>query len=177
MIWLIMTILAVGFGLGALLGAPYLPLLKREHETLLDLCQLKPGDTLLDLGSGDGRFLKTAATRGYNCIGYEINPVLYLISLIITWPVRDRVSIYLNNFWTQPLPECHTIYVFLINRYMAKLATKLRNEITTPTMVVSYVFAIPLKSPVRTTRNCFVYTYEAGATQDLPTIKPIHKAT
>ena len=158
---MVFIFLAVGilFGIGAILGAPYLPVLKAEHDNLLDMCELKSGEILLDLGSGDGRFLKAAAIRGYIAIGYEINPILYLISLIITWPQRKKVTIYLGDYWHKSLPEAQAIYVFLIDRYMDRLDKKLSTEITSPTKVISFVFAMPNRKPDLTTRNAYRYRY------------------
>ena len=155
-------IIAITFATGAILGAPYLPVLKAEHKALLDMCQLQVGDTLLDLGSGDGRLLKAAAKRGYRCIGYEINPFLYLISRLLTWPERDLVTIHLGDYWHIKLPQADAIYVFLIDRYMTRLHTKLETELSKPTIVVSYVFAIPAKKPDLITRNAFRYHYPAA---------------
>ena len=152
-------LISIIFAIGAIIGAPYLPVLKAEHQNLLDLCSLQPGETLIDLGSGDGRFLKAAAKRGYKAIGYEINPILYLISLIVTWPERGNVTIYLGDYWHRTLPQAQAIYVFLIDRYMARLDAKLSDELITPTSVVSYVFAIPDRKPDIQTRNAYKYTY------------------
>jgi 16S rRNA A1518/A1519 N6-dimethyltransferase RsmA/KsgA/DIM1 with predicted DNA glycosylase/AP lyase activity len=156
---LLLLAVAVLFGVGAVLGAPYLPVLKAEHDNLLDMCELQPGDTLLDLGSGDGRFLRAAAKRGYNAIGYEINPLLYLVSLLITWRHRKQVTIILGDYWHRQLPEAQAIYVFLIDRYMDRLDKKLTNEIHSPTNVISFVFAMPNRKPNMTTRNAFRYRY------------------
>jgi hypothetical protein len=155
----ILVAVSVAFALGAILGAPYLPVLKREHDDLLDLCRLLPGQTLLDLGSGDGRFLKAAAKRGYMCIGYEINPLLYIVSRIYTWPERKNIKIYLADYWRITLPPADAIYVFLIDRYMSKLDRKLTAELSKPTVVVSYIFAIPGRKPQATSRNAFRYQY------------------
>ncbi len=152
-------IVALAFGLGAILGAPYLPVLKAEHEALLDLCDLKPGQTLLDLGSGDGRFLKSAAKRGYRAIGYEINPFLYIISIIVTWRERELIAIHLGDYWRTPLPQVEAIYVFLIRRYMAQLDQKLIKDIKSSTTVISYVFPIPNREPETVTKNTFKYRY------------------
>ena len=156
---IVSLIIAIAFGIGAFLGAPYLPVLKSEHQALLDLCDLSPGETLLDLGSGDGRFLKAAAKRGYQAIGYEINPFLFIIALIVTWPERNLVTIHLGDYWQTQLPEAAAIYVFLIDRFMPKLDQKLKSEITTPTVVVSFIFAIPDCEPDLVTRNAFRYRY------------------
>jgi len=44
------------------------------------MLNLKSGQTLIELGSGDGRVLKEAAAKGVRAIGYEINPVLVIYS-------------------------------------------------------------------------------------------------
>lgn len=155
--WLIGGIL--GFGLGAIMGAPYLPILRRDQETVLDLLALKPGQSLADLGSGDGRLLIAAARRQIRSIGYEINPVLFLISKITTWPYRELITIKLANFWTATIPKTDAIFVFLIERYMSKLDAKLQAEITEPTKLVSFVFEVPNRASVRSTKNAWVYQY------------------
>ena len=48
---------AVGF------GAPFLPTLRKRVNDALDLLDLKEGQTMLELGSGDGRLLRAAAGR------------------------------------------------------------------------------------------------------------------
>src|SRR4051812_14236110 len=102
--WWLAVIGALCLGAGSVMGAPYLPILKRQYEPLLDLAGLKPGDTIIDLGSGDGRLLLAAARQGATCIGYEINPVMYLVSLIVCWPQRRRIRIHLGDYWRTQLP-------------------------------------------------------------------------
>src|SRR5689334_23400171 len=43
-------------------------------EKMLDLARLTPKDYLIDLGSGDGRTVITAAKRGAHALGIEYNP-------------------------------------------------------------------------------------------------------
>ncbi|HSH31821.1 MAG TPA: hypothetical protein VK963_04120 [Candidatus Saccharimonadales bacterium] len=158
--WLaILLLLASGFGLGALLGAPYLPVLRRDVETLLDLAELGPGQHLIDLGSGDGKLLKAAARRGIRATGYEINPLLYVAARLNCWRYRRLVTIHLADFWRVPWPPADVIYVFLIGRYMRKLDHQLQHRITRPTRVVSYVFEIPDRTAVASTKNSFCYRY------------------
>ncbi len=152
-------VLFAGFGVGAILGAPYLPILSRDVASLLDLAELEPGQQLVDLGSGDGALLIAAAQRGIRAIGYEINPVLYGVSWLRCWRYRKLVRVYLRNYWLIPLPSTDAVYVFLIDHYMAKLDRKLTKEVLRPTKVVSYVFTIPGRRPVRSTKNSYVYIY------------------
>ena len=154
--------------MAAIIGAPYLPIMRRDYEPILDLANLKPGQTILDLGSGDGRFLLAAARRGYRAIGYEINPFLYVISRLLTWRYRSLVTIHLANFWPADLPPVDAIYVFLIDRLMPKLDTKLTKEIAKPTPVISFVFKIPGRKPQVQTRNAYLYWYPPLASKPQP---------
>ena len=56
-------------------GAPYLPTLRPQVETALELVNLMPGQTLLELGCGDGKVLVAAAQTGLHAVGYELNPL------------------------------------------------------------------------------------------------------
>jgi 16S rRNA A1518/A1519 N6-dimethyltransferase RsmA/KsgA/DIM1 with predicted DNA glycosylase/AP lyase activity len=158
--WLLLIIVVSGlFALGAILGAPYVPTLKQSGDDLLDMVDLEPGATIIDLGSGDGAFALQAAQRGYKVIGYEINPILVVIARLRTLKYRKQVTIYLRDFWRVELPKADAIYVFLIDRYMQKLGEKLSAEVTTPTLVVSHVFKIPGKTPIRENQNASVYQF------------------
>jgi SAM-dependent methyltransferase len=156
---LALLLLLMGFGVGALLGAPYLPTLKKEAETALDLLDLKPGQTVLDLGSGDGFFLLVAAKRGIHGIGYEINPLLVIWSKILTSRYRKFITIKWANFWHQPLPKVDGMYVFLIQRYMAKLDRKLVDEAPKGLVVASYTFKIPGKRAAIAKGGVNLYRY------------------
>ena len=156
---LIVFLIVLPFGVAAIIGAPYVPILSRDSRALLAFADLKPGQTIIDLGSGDGRFLRAAARQGYRGIGYEINPFLVLISRIVTWRYRHLITIRLADFWKTNLPPADAIYVFLIERLMPKLDQKLAKEISRPTPVVSFVFTIPGRTPEATLRNAARYRY------------------
>jgi hypothetical protein len=47
---------------------------------MLDMANLKPRDFLMDLGSGDGRTVITAAKRGARALGVEYNPDMVALS-------------------------------------------------------------------------------------------------
>lgn len=156
-LWLLLAIVGC-FGIGAFIGAPYLPVRRIDAAAALDLAELKAGEILIDLGSGDGRLLLMAAQRGAKGIGYEINPLLWLWSLVVTWRYRKSITIYCRSYWLVKLPPADVIYTFLIDRYTAKLDRKLNTELMKPTRVVSYVFALP-RQAAKQTRNTFLYRY------------------
>jgi hypothetical protein len=158
-ILLALAILITGFGVAGFTGAPYVPVLKRDHEALLKLADLKPGQTLIDLGAGDGYLLRAAARRGIRGIGYEINPVMVIVAKILCFRHRKLVQVHLADFWHLATPPGDAIYVFLIPRLMSKLDHKLAAEIKRPTKVISYAFEIPGKQPKLATANAFLYEY------------------
>lgn len=140
-------------------GAPYLPTLSPQIKIALDLADLKPGQTLLELGSGDGRVLLAAAERGINVVGYELNPLLALFSWLRTRKYGRQVRVVWGNFWKQDLPPADAIFTFLLNRYMAKLDSKIEQECVRPVKLVSFAFEIPGRKPLKQRAGVFLYQY------------------
>lgn len=157
-LWIVIFLLAA-FALAAIVGAPYVPLLRAQIKPMLDALDLKPGQSLIDLGCGDGRLLKAAAKQGIKGIGYEINPWLYLVAQINCFKYRRIVRVHLANYWQADLPPADAVFVFLIGRYMGKLDRYLSARLKRPTRVVSYVFEIPERKAKVRGSNFFVYQY------------------
>jgi hypothetical protein len=58
--------------------APFVVMDERDVEAALSLAQVRRGDRLIDLGSGDRRVVISAARRGARALGVELNPALVL---------------------------------------------------------------------------------------------------
>jgi SAM-dependent methyltransferase len=147
------------FGFVILFGAPYLPTLKNQINSAFELLDLKAGQVLLELGSGDGRILYEAGKRGFKAVGYEINPLLVLYSKIKTWKYRDNVKIVWGNYWNKKWPQADGIFVFLLDRYMLKLNNKIIQEYKDPINLVSFTFKIPNKKTTDSKQGLFLYRY------------------
>ncbi len=160
MIFIIICTVVALFGFVLLFGAPYLPTQKREVQTALDMLDLKPGETLLEPGSGDGRVMREAARRGIKVVGYELNPLLVIVSVIVTWRYRHNVTVIWGNYWLKNWPPTDGIFVFLLDKYMSKLDEKIVRSEHKPIKLVSYAFRIPGKKPLRSKRGLFLYHYK-----------------
>lgn len=158
-IFLIIGILIILFGFVLAFGAPYLPTLRPQIYDAFELLDLKPGQTLLELGSGDGRIMRLAAERGLYVVGYELNPILVIISYVVTWKYRKRVKIVWGDFWQREWPPSDGAFVFLIGRFMKRLDRKVRTSHQGPRKVVSFAFQIPGKQPVDTRTGLYLYKY------------------
>lgn len=156
---LLALICLLGFGLAAIIGAPYVPAFKRDAEGLIASLGPGKGKKFVDLGSGDGKILLIAAKNDYLVTGYEINPLLWLVSIMRTWRYRDQVKVRFGSYWQVDLSSADVIYVFLIERYMAKLEQKLTGKHKKGQVLISYIFALPQKKPFQTTRNAFFYQF------------------
>ncbi len=141
-------------------GAPYLPTLKPQAERAIKLTQLKSDQTMVELGSGDGRLLIAAAKQGVKSIGYEINPLLFVYSWIVTRKYKKLIIVKLKNYWKEELPECDAIFTFLLQKYMKKLDNKIIQEASKPVILVSFAFEIPNKKPAKVDKGMFVYLYK-----------------
>jgi hypothetical protein len=154
--------LAVGLFLFTVLrGAPYVPTHRPAVGHALAMLNLPKGSTIIDLGSGDGVVLKLAAERGYKAIGYEINPILCLVSYIRCWKYRKQVSVRWRDFWLTKLPdETDAVFVFLAGPYIRRLHKKIEREHTHPLQVISYGFLIPgAGKPVKSANALQLYNY------------------
>lgn len=154
-----LVVLLICFAGVLLVGAPYLPTLTPQVRAALDLADLKKGDTLLELGCGDGKVLIAAAARGLNVVGYELNPLLVIICKIRTWRYRKQVRVIWGNFWHQPWPEAEAIFVFLLPKYMSKLHKKCIQYEHHPVKLVSFAFPVKNLKPLKEQTGVYLYKY------------------
>lgn len=154
-----LLILVACFGFVLLFGAPYLPTLDKQTALALDMAGFSKGQTLLELGCGDGKVLIAAAKRGGKAVGYELNPLLVLVCKIRTWRYRQQVAVKWGNFWTQDWPAADVIFVFALQKYMLKLDNKVMQLSHKPVKVISFAFTIPDKKPLRQDQALSLYEY------------------
>lgn len=150
-------VLAVCFSSVLLVGAPYLPTLNKQIQTALELADLNPGDTIIELGCGDGRVLIEAAKAGLQSVGYELNPLLFLIAWIRTRRFGKKVRVIYGDFWSKEWPEANAVYVFLLPRLMSKLDKKITTNNKGIKKVVSFAFKFPNRQPVAEKHGVLLY--------------------
>ncbi len=134
-----------------------MPTRRAQVETAIKLLGLKKGQTIIDIGSGDGVVLKVAAQKGIKGVGYELNPIMWLISKIRLRKYKDIVRVELGDFWTKKLPKCDGVFLFLTTPYMKKMEKKLVSELKPKTKVASYAFEFASQKPIKMENAVYLY--------------------
>jgi SAM-dependent methyltransferase len=125
-----------------------------DHVTLamLELAAVKPGDFVIDLGSGDGRIVITAAKRmGAKGLGVEIVPELVERSRSSAERagVADKVSFRQQDLFDTPLGGASVVTMYLLPELNMKLRPRLL-ALAPGTRIVSHDWDMGDWQPERT---------------------------
>lgn len=166
MIWLAVivgVVVVISFGLPVLFGPPYVPTLRLNMNTAFDLLELKSGQTMLDLGSGDGRILMEGAKRGLNVVGIELSLFLVIVSWFRTRRYRKQVKIIWGNYFYTNWPPADGIFSFMIQYQMKKLDSSVarwQQWHKRPVRLASFAFRIPGKKAIAERDAVYLYEYK-----------------
>lgn len=112
-------------------------------DTMLSIAELTPSDLVIDLGSGDGRTVITAAKRGARAIGIEFNPDMVTLSRRNAEKegVSSQVQFFEGDLFEYDLSKATVITMFLLPEINLKLRPRLL-ELKPGTRVVSNTFTM-----------------------------------
>lgn len=110
-------------------------------DTMLDMAKVTPQDYVIDLGSGDGRTVITAAKRGARAKGIEYNPDMVVLSKAnaVKEGVADKVTFEKADLFESDFSEATVITMFLLPQINLKLRPKIL-ELKPGTRIVSNSF-------------------------------------
>lgn len=117
-------------------------------DKMLDMAQVTPKDVLIDLGSGDGRTVITAAKRGLKATGIEYNPEMVELSKrsAAAAGVSDRASFMKADLFETDLGQAQVITMFLLPSINLKLRPRLL-DLAPGTRIVSNTFTMEEWTP------------------------------
>jgi len=118
---------------------------------MLQLAQVKPGEIVCDLGSGDGRILITAAKEfGAVAIGYELREDLVRKSRekIRSMNLDKMVKVVNADLLSADLSNVDVVTIYLNTTANEKLRPKLEKELKNGARVVSHDFSLSTWKPV-----------------------------
>lgn len=120
-------------------------------DKMLDLANVTPADFVIDLGSGDGRTVITAAKRGARSMGVEYNPEMVKLSQdnVQKEQVGSRARIVQGDLFETDLSEATVITMFLLPSINLKLRPHIL-ELNPGTRIVSNTFTMEDWEPDQT---------------------------
>ncbi len=125
--------------------APFVPSPSTVVEYMLKLADLKSGEVLFDMGSGDGRTVIMAAkVFGARGVGIELREDLAkkALSSIHEGGLEDRVTIINDDMFNVNLTAADVVYLYLTTSANEKIKPKLERDLRRGARVVSHDYEI-----------------------------------
>lgn len=112
-------------------------------DKMLDMAKVTPKDFVMDLGSGDGRTVITAAKRGSKAMGIEYNPDMVDLSKrnATNEKVTDRATFVKADLFETDLTQANVITMFLLPDINLRLRPKIL-DLRPGTRIVSNTFTM-----------------------------------
>jgi len=130
-------------------------------EKMLDMARVTPKDFVMDLGSGDGRTVITAAKRGVHALGIEFNPNMVELSKHNAEKagVVDKAQFTRGDLFEADLSKATVITMFLLPDINLRLRPKIL-DLKPGTRIVSNSFTMgewKADQTANVTENCTTY--------------------
>jgi len=137
---------------------------------MLDAAAIKPGETLYDLGCGDGRILVTAVQkyRVKSAVGVELLPVLARDARDNAQRngLQNSVTVIEGDAHDVDLSKADVVTIYMSTDFNDELKPRLEKYLHPGARVVTYEFPIPGWKPKRTeradttNRKHLIYVYQ-----------------
>ena len=122
---------------------PYVPTPTNVVEAMLTLAKVGPGDFVIDLGSGDGRIVITAA-RKHGARGFGVDLDAALVSdarrEAERQGVKDRVEFHTRNIFITDITQATVLTSYLFPQVNIQLRPRIFEQLKPGTRVVSHDF-------------------------------------
>ena len=118
---------------------PYVQTPMEIVERMLRMAEVGKGDTLIDLGSGDGRIVIEAAKRGARGLGVDIDPSLVALATENARKagVQQNARFLAQDIFDTDLSVASVVTMYLLPEFNAKLLPRLL-ELAPGTRIVSH---------------------------------------
>jgi hypothetical protein len=126
-------------------AGPYVPSPDGVVTKMLDMAGVGPDDVLVDMGSGDGRIVLTAAKlRGARGLGIEIDEKLVALSVEAARRegVADRARFVRQDLFATDVSEATVVTLYLLPETVNMLREKLRRELRPGARVIVHDYPL-----------------------------------
>ena len=148
--------------------APFVQTPVEVAKKMIQLAALKPGQTLYDLGAGDGRLVIMAAQEtGAHTVGVEMREDLVerARSEIKKLNLEERVQMVHGDFFSVDLKDADAVTLYLTTSGNERLRPKLEQELKKGAKVISHDFKVGNWKPSVVYNELLghtIYSYDVG---------------
>lgn len=157
----LLFVILMGFfyAIDVFLDLPYVATKKDKVKIIIKLANIKKGETVVDLGSGDGRLLYKSAELGAYAIGYEINPFLIALTNVRRnlKGLGNEILIKRQNLWRADLKIADVIFVYGRKKTMKRFQDFVYKNAKKGTRIIVNTNPFPDKKPTKTEDKTFLY--------------------
>lgn len=139
--WMISRVFIIALTFNS--SAPFVPSSKAIIKKILELFELEIGDKVVDIGSGDGRFVLYAAKKypRVKFYGIEQNKFLVWFSNAKKKFLKiDNAEFICGKAEDQDISSYNKIYMYMPDFFVAKLLDSIEGELQEGTVVMNAVF-------------------------------------
>lgn len=154
---------------GASGDVPFVPTRIELVEKMLRMAQVKPTDTVYDLGCGDGRIVIMAAQKfGARGVGVDIDPqrIQEATENAQKAGVAHKVRFIQGDLFDADIHRATVVTLYLLPDVNLRLRPKLLKDLAPGTRVVSHSFTMGDWKPVKETdvngSRLYLWTVPAG---------------
>ena len=144
-------------------GLPAKPTGHARIRKALKLAGLRPGETLIDLGCGDGRVLVIAAKEfRAQAVGIDAGPVQVARAWVngLLSGVGTQIQVHWGNFLKADLAEADVVFAYLTSDYVPKLEAKLASQLKPGARVVTISFDFTNWEPDAFDEDELIFVYK-----------------
>ena len=138
------------------LDVPFVPTPQAVVDRMLSIAQVKKGDVLYDLGSGDGRIVITAARQyGARGVGIDLDPerIREARANATKAGVDGQVRFIAGDLFKTDLSDANVVTLYLLNSVNRDLRPQLWKQLKVGTRVVSHAFDMGQEWPPEKTEQ------------------------
>jgi len=137
----LLTLIGVAFAQNPSEEVPFVPTPQTVVDAMLKLAQVRPGDFVMDLGSGDGRIVITAARQyGAEGLGIEYDQTLIerATKAAAEAGVADRVGFIKQDIFDTDLSQATVLTLYLLPEVNISLRPRILEQLRPGARVVSH---------------------------------------
>lgn len=153
---------ALWMAVPAFFGPPSVPTRVNRIRKALQLSDLQPGETIYDLGAGDGRVLLIAASEfNARAVGVEVGPVQCMLIALraLASGNGDDIHVRWGNYFKADLKDADVVFIYATSRQMGKLAGHLKGQMKPGSRLVSVSADLPEWEPVEVDELELIFLY------------------